>query len=124
MRVPFPKGYSGEYILEFSGPRLFPRKYSMVIRTHMDIGGIYDIYVNGELARTFDYYDYILCRGILPSVTGKRFKPEGRFNRFDMWVENIVEYGKPKIKIVYKGPGNVLSNGLVVDFVEFIPAEE
>jgi len=125
MRVPFPRKYSGDYSIEFNGPRLFPRRYTMEIRTHMDIGGIFDIYVNGELARTFDYYDYILYRGILRSVTGtKRFKPEGRFNRFDMYVENIVEYGKPKIKIVYKGPGNVLSNGLVIDFVEFIPVEE
>ena len=124
MRVPFPKGYSDEFSLEFKGPRLFPRKYVMEIRTHMDIGGIYDIYVNDELVRTFDYYDYILYRGILRSVTGKRFKPEGRFNRFDMYVDNIVEYGKPNIKLVYKGPSTILSNGLVIDFVEFIPVEE
>ncbi len=124
MRVPFPKGYADDFSVEFRGPRLFPRKYVMVIRTHMDIGGIYDIYVNDELVRTFDYYDYILYRGILPSVTGERFKPEGRFNKFDMWVNSIVEYGRPKIKIVYKGPGFVLSNGLVMDYVEFIPVEE
>jgi len=124
MRVPFPKGYSDDYSIEFRGPSLFPRKYTMEIRTHMDIGGIYDIYVNDELVRTFDYYDYILYRGILRSVTGTRFKPEGRFNRFDMWVDNIVEYGKPKIKFVYKGPGNVLSNGLVIDYLEFIPVDE
>ena len=124
MRVPFPLKYDGNFSLKFRGPRLFPRKYRMVVRTHMDIGGIYDIYVNGELARTFDYYDYILYRGILRSVTGGRFKPEGRFNRFDMWVENITEYGRPEIKFVYKGPGNVMSQGLVIDYIEFIPEEE
>ncbi len=123
LRVSFPSKYSGDFSVEFDGPRLFPRRYVMVIRTHMDIGGIYNIYVNDELVKTFDYYNFILYRGIIFSVTGKRYKPEGRFNKFDMWVDNIVEYGKPKIRIEYTGPGNVISNGLVIDYIEFIPEE-
>lgn len=122
LRVTFPKGYKGKFSVEFKSPRLFPRKYVMVISTHMDIGGIYDIYVNDELVKTFDYYDYILYRGIMFSVTGDRYLPVGRFNKFDMWVDNIVEYGSAKIKIDYKGPGNVASNGLVIDYIEFVPA--
>jgi hypothetical protein len=39
-----------------------------------------------------------------------------------MWVDNIVEYGSAKIKIDYTGPGNVPSNGLVIDYIEFVPA--
>ncbi len=124
LRVPFPKGFDGSFSLEFKGPRLFPRKYRMEVRTHMDIGGIYDIYINGELARTFDYYDYVLYHGLIRSVTGKRFKPDKRFNMFDMWVNNITEYGKPNIKFVYRGPSTIMAQGLVIDYVEFIPVEE
>ncbi len=122
IRVPFPKGYAGKYTVEFKTPALFPRKYVMIVRTHMDIGGIYNFYINGELMRTFDYYDYILYRGVLPSViSGQRYLPEGRFNRFDMFVENLTQYGRAKLKIEYTGPGFVASNGLVIDYIEFKP---
>lgn len=122
IRVPFPKGYAGKFSIEFKTPSLFPRKYYMIISTHMDIGGIYNIYVNDQLVKTFDYYDYVLSRGIIYSVTGERYLPRGRFNRFDMWVDNIVDYGSAKVKIEYAGPGRVTSNGLVIDYIEFKPA--
>lgn len=115
--------YSGTYSVEFNVDNLFPRKYQMIVRTHMNIGGIYDIYVNDELVKTFDYYDYILWRGLYFSVTGERYLPEGSFNIFDCWVENIYEYGKAKIRFEYNAPGNVQTNGLVVDYIEFIPAK-
>jgi len=94
----------------------------MVIGTHMDIGGVFDIYVNDELVKSFDYYDFVRFRGIMTSVTGERYLPVGRFNKFDMWVDNIREYGRAKIRIEYKEPGRVLDNGLVIDFISFIPA--
>jgi len=120
--VLFTKGYSGKYSLEFYSENLFPRKYTMVIGTHMDIGGVFDIYVNDELVKSFDYYDFVRFRGIMTSVTGERYLPVGRFNKFDMWVDNIREYGRAKIRIEYKEPGRVLDNGLVIDFISFIPA--
>lgn len=123
IRVIFPKGYTGKYSVEFKSPSLFPRKYLMVVRTHMDIGGIYDIYVNDELVKTFNYYDYVLYRGLMFSVTGARYIPDGRFNSFDMYVNNINEYGKAKIRFEYKQPGNVLTNGLVIDYIDFLPVE-
>jgi len=119
--VLFPDGYSGNYSLEFNTQNLFPRKYVMIVNTHMDVGGIYDIYVNDELVKTFDYYDFVRYRGIMPSVTGGRYVPTGRFNSFDMYVDNITEFSKAKIKFVYKGPGNVTSNGLVLDYIDFLP---
>ena len=123
IRVNLPKGYKGKFSVEFKSPKLFPRRYLMVVSTHMDIGGIYDIYVNGKLARTFDYYTYIPTRGVLPSVVpGVRYTPRGRFNNFDMYVENIDVYGSAIIKFDYKGPGFVASNGLVIDYIEFKPA--
>lgn len=122
VRILFPKGYTGNYSLEFEGRKLFPRRYVMVVGTHMDIGGIYDIYVNDELVKTFDYYDYVRFRGLMFSVTGERYLPVGRFNKFDMYVDNIQEYGRPKVRFEYKAPGSVPSNGFVIDYVEFIPA--
>jgi len=123
IRVVFPKGFTGQYSVQFKSPSLFPRKYVMVVRTHMDYGGIYDIYVNNELVKTFDYYEFLKLRGIIISVTGKTYVPEGRFNKFDMYVENVTEYGPVDIKFDYKGPGTVQNNGLVIDYIEFIPAE-
>lgn len=120
--VNFTKGFAGTYNLEFDVRNLFPRKYQMIVSTHMDIGGIYDIYVNDKLVKTFNYYDYIRFRGLIKSVTGKTFTPVGRYNKFDCWVENITEYGKPKIRFEYKGPASVPGNGLVIDAIEFIPA--
>jgi hypothetical protein len=122
MRVLFPKNYSGKYTLEFNTKNLFPRKYVMIVNTHMNIGGIYDIYVNDELVKTFDYYDFIRYRQVMPSVTGGRYLPVGNFNSFDMWVDNIAEYSKAKIRFEYKGPGSVLNNGLVIDYIDFVPA--
>ena len=57
------------------------------------------------------------------SVTGARYIPDGRFNSFDMYVNNINEYGKAKIRFEYKQPGNVLTNGLVIDYIDFLPVE-
>ena len=87
----------------------------------MDIGGIYDIYVNNVLVKTFDYFDYVRSRGLIKSVTGATFVPRGRYNKFDCYVTNIVNYGKPNIRIEYKGPGSAPGNGLVIDAIYFIP---
>jgi hypothetical protein len=122
IRVTFPKGYKGVFSVEFKSPSLFPRRYVMVVSTHMDIGGIYNIYVNDLLVKKFDYYAYITGRGIINSVTGVRYTPRGRFNRFDMYVDNIDEYGQAKIKFEYAGPSTVPTNGFVIDYIEFIPA--
>jgi hypothetical protein len=71
--------------------------------------------------KTFDYYDYVLYRTYIFSVTGKRFIPTGNYNSFDLWVDNIETYGKVKIKLEYTGPGNVANNGLIIDYIDFIP---
>ena len=121
LRVPFPLNYTGTFSLEFTVKDLFPRKYLMKIRTDMYTGGIYEIYVNGELVKTFDYDKYKDRYGLIQSVTGTWYKPEGRFNWFDCYVDDKAEYGKTKIKFVYKGPSTLSSNGLVLDLIEFEP---
>jgi len=124
LKVNFTSGYKGKYSVAFDVINLFPRKYLMVIRTHMDIGGVYDIYVNNELVKSFDYYYYKLYWQIYTSVTGKRYKPEGSYNIFDCWVENIHDFGKTEIRFEYKEPGRVRLNGLVIDYIDFIPEEK
>lgn len=126
--VNFTKGYKGSFNIQFSTKNLFPRKYRMVVTTHMDIGGIYDIYVNDVLVKNFDYYLYVKGRGIITSddkIT--KYAPltagGGRYNRFDCFVDNITEYGKAVIRFEYKGPGTAIpNNGLAIDVIEFIPA--
>ncbi|MGE5394695.1 MAG: fasciclin domain-containing protein [Candidatus Saccharibacteria bacterium] len=118
----FPKGYTGPFSVEFPGVDLFPRKYRMEVLTHMDVGGIYDIYVNNVLVTNFNYYNYVKLRGIINSVVpGVKFVPKGRYNKFDCYVDNIIKYGKPTIRFEYKGPGNVPGNGLAIDAIYFIP---
>lgn len=122
IRVNFSKKYSGKFILEFETDYLFPRKYLMSVRTHMDYGGIYNIYVNDVLVKTFDYSYYVSSKGIYTSVTGKRYTPTGRYNIFDCYVESISDYQKAKIRIEYKGPGSSTpNNGLVIDYIKFTP---
>jgi hypothetical protein len=101
----------------------------MVVTTHMDIGGLYDIYVNDVKVTSFDYYLYVRNRTIITSVDGvTRFTPltagGGRYNKFDCWVDlTNTEYGKAKIRFEYMGPStSVPNNGLVIDAIQFIPA--
>jgi hypothetical protein len=122
IKVNFTPGYAGKFILEFNVRNLLPRKYLMVVGTHTEVGGIYDVYINNELVKTIDYYDYTLNRGVYKSVTGKRIKPVGSFNVFDCWVENLTEYNQALMRIEYKGPGRVRINGLIIDYIEFFPA--
>jgi hypothetical protein len=87
----------------------------------MDYGGIYEVYINDELVKTFDYYDYLRYRGgIIPSVTGGFLIPQGRYNSYDFYVD-IKEFGKPKVRFEYKEPGETPNQGLVIDYIDFSP---
>lgn len=120
-RVIFDKGYTGTYSLEFNVDNLFQRRYLMVVNTNMYRGGIYDIYVNDELVMTMDWNDFALNREIWWGVNGDRYLPTQAFNRFDCWIENKIAYGVTSIRFVYREPGRVLNNGLVIDYIEFFP---
>ena len=121
LRVLFSLGYDNDYSLEFKTNYLLPRRYLVKVRTHMDYGGIYDVYINDELVKTFDYYDYLRYRGgIIPSVTGGFLVPQGRYNSYDFYVD-IKEFGKPKIRFEYKEPGDTPNQGLVIDYIDFSP---
>ena len=124
MKVNFTPGFTGSFELEFNIETLFPRKYLMVVRTHMYVGGIFDIYVNDDLVMTMDWFDYVLNRGVWFSAAGGVYRPEGAYNRFDCFIENKLEYGQTWIKFVYREPGRTQSQGLVMDYIEFVPVEE
>lgn len=122
LKVQFDDAYEGEFSVEFESEPLFPRRYLFVVRTHMDFGGIYDIYVNDELVKTFDYNDFTRYRGIIQSaVPGIRFIAVGRYNKFDFWVDNITEYGRAKIRFEYRGPSTSRYNGLLLDYISCVP---
>jgi len=122
IKVNFSYRYTGKYTVEFNVENLLPRKYLMVVRTHINVGGVYNIYVNGTLVKTFDYYSFILNKGLYFGVSGIRYVPDGAYNCFDCWVENLQEYGKAKIRFEYQEPGFVPLNGLVIDYIEFVPS--
>ena len=123
LRVNFNKGYTGIFNVKFNVKNLFPRKYLAVFRTLQTKGGIYDIYVNDVLVRHFDYGTEVISGQYINSViAGKRYIVQAQgWNRFDLWIQNLQEYGKAVIRIEYKGPGTVSSNGLVLDYIEFFP---
>ncbi|HKK60918.1 MAG TPA: fasciclin domain-containing protein [Bacteroidales bacterium] len=123
--VRFENGYEGKYNLEFKTKPLFPRKHLFVVRTHMDFGGKFNIYVNDELVKEFDYYSFMRFGGeVMPSVvSGKRYIAQGRYQKFDFWVDNLTEYGRAKIRFEYTGPGNTKWNGIFLDYVGFYPEE-
>lgn len=124
MKVNFPYGYNGTFSLEFNIETLFPRRYLMVVRTHMYVGGVYNIYVNDELVMTMDWYDYLRNREIWWSVAGGVYRPQGGYNRFDCYIEPKLAYGETRIRFEYVEPGNVLNHGLVMDYIEFFPADQ
>ncbi len=123
--VDFNNGYSGNYSMEFNIDNLFPRRYLMVVRTSVTIGGIFNIYFNGDLVKTIDSYDYVLNPWIYPSVIpGKVYRPENGFSRYDCWLDNTNPYGQATIKYEWVGPGSMPSSGLIFDFIDFVPDSE
>jgi hypothetical protein len=123
--VQFPSKFNGTFSLEFRIKNVFPRKYAAIVSTHMDVGGIYNIYINNQLVKTFDYYDFTVWRNFLPSILGGRnapFPSNSRFNRFDFWIENILtDFGDVTVKFEYTGPGRVSGNGFFLDHFQLIP---
>jgi uncharacterized surface protein with fasciclin (FAS1) repeats len=121
--VEFNKGYTGTYNIEFNIDNLFPRRFLAVFRTRVNKGGIFDIYMNNVLIRRFDYGVDILPNLTVNSVrTGKRYLQEpGGYIRFDCWVDNLQEYGTARLRFEYKGPSTVSTNGILLDYIDFIP---
>jgi uncharacterized surface protein with fasciclin (FAS1) repeats len=124
LKVNFPSG-TKNYSLEFNIDNLFPRKFLMVVRTNTNFGGLYDIYVNDVLVRSINYvtdFKGARCTSVDPSITTPYFAKNGHIS-FDCWVNNLTEFGKAKIKFVYKGrpAGYIGYNALAVDYIDFIP---
>lgn len=121
--VQFVRKYDGAFEIEFNFPNLFPGNYLMVVRTNMHIGGIYDIFINDIYEYTMDYFDFMDWNGVWLGESGTYYRPDGAFNSFDVLVNNTADYGKTRVKFVYTEPGEVLNNGLTIDYIDFIPLE-
>jgi hypothetical protein len=120
--VNFTNGYSQSWTLEFNVDNLFPRRYLAVCHISPVWGGIYDIYVNNQLVRTFNYGTEISAYKVVNSVIpGKKYYPKYEWTKFDFWVNDLEVYGNAKIKLVYRGPGTSLRNGIGLDYIDFIP---
>ncbi len=110
--------YNGTFKMEFYIKNLFPQKYRFVCRANSRPSGIYEIYVNDEYIGEIDLYD---LRKTVRSVTGEFFIPDGGYNKFDFWVDNITDFGDVKIAINYIESGASNTNGLAIDYVSLIP---
>lgn len=127
MRVIFDPGYTGNYSVEFKIDNLFPRKYLMVVRTNINYGGIYDVYMNDQLIRTMDYHDYYLIdyRWYYYSVTGGRYFPQPQgYHKWDAWAINEKPYGETTLRFEYQGPSALVTPALLIDYIDFIPWNE
>jgi hypothetical protein len=112
--------FKGSYQVEFFFRNMFPMKYLFVWGGNFSPGGIYEIYVNDELIRTYDTFD--LRSTVFSVKPGKYYYPTGGFNAFDAWVENITEYGNIKVTLKYINPSPFNRNsGLSLDYISFIP---
>jgi len=130
MRVIFDNNYTGNYSVTFKIDNLFPRKYLMVVRSHKNFGGEYNIYLNGVLIRNMNYQDYFEAdaRWYYSSVTGGRYfynQSTPGFVHWDAWAINEAPYGEAELTFEYVGPSeSVPTTALLLDYVDFIPYDD
>jgi hypothetical protein len=110
--------YDREFMLEFTIPNVFPRRYRLEWRSNFRPSGLFEVYVNDEAVGQVDLFS---LRNIVWSVTGELFIPLGNLNSVDFLVENITEYGDVKIGIKYLGQGGQTFNGFTIDYMSLIP---
>jgi len=123
VKVLFTPNYTGSYSLDIKINNLFPRKYLMVVRTGTTIGGIFDIYLNGEKIRTYDYDTFNDNNGDYTiSVTGDYIIPDNTsYSYWDAWADNKQPYGDANLRIEYVEPGEMSVQGFIIDYIDFIP---
>jgi hypothetical protein len=128
MRVLFDVGYTGNYSVEFKIENIFPRKYLMVVRTNINYGGVYDVYLNDQKIKTMDYHDYYLLDyrwSYISVVPGKNYYPEAQgYHKWDEWAVNEAPYGEARLRFEYKGPSELVNPALLIDYIDFIPWDE
>jgi hypothetical protein len=130
LRVQFGPGYTGSFTLDLKIDNLFPRKYLMVVKSHRNFGGIYEVYLNNELIRTIDYHDFFTStyRYYYLSVTGDRIYYDNlhpEYVKWDAFATNTQPYGDATLTFKYIGPAEtVLAPALLLDYIDFIPYNE
>lgn len=119
--------FNGDYAIEFKIENVFPGSYQCIWRSNPRAGGIYSVYINGELQELpfgFTEFDLKYLSGGVVSVTGSQyFYPVSGYNMLDC-LTTIEEFGDVWIRIEYKGSGQNTDNGLIIDYVELVPYAE
>jgi len=122
--VDFGNNFEGEYAVEFKIENVFPGRYQCIWRSNPRSGGVYSMYINDvqqELPFGFTEFDLKYLSGGVISVTGDQyFYPKDGYNMLDC-LADIEEFGDVWIKLEYKGPGDNVDNGLIIDYVELVP---
>lgn len=122
------KSFTGSFSLAYKHKNIFPATYKFTLRANLSKTGVYNIYVNnkkylvdikdGKGPRSdFDFYD--LRSGVISPVTNKFFPFKDNFCSFELFIDNIIEYGDIEVKLVYVNPSprNLNNCGLNIDFI-------
>lgn len=113
------RSFSGNYSVEMYFQNIFPGRHRFEWKANYRPSGVYNIYVNDELIRTFDTYN---LRNPLLSVTGELFRPSSSgFNILDFYVENLTEFGEVKVRFEFVESGVFSTDGFNIDYVSLIP---
>lgn len=126
--VDMGKNFTGQFSLAYKHKNIFPATYKFTLRANVSKTGIYKILVNnkqypvdikdGKGPRLdFDFYD--LRSGVISPVTNKFFPFKDNFCTFELFIDNITEYGDIEVKLVYvkPSPRNLNNCGLNIDFI-------
>ena len=123
--------YDKEFSISFQFENILPGKYRLVWRGKSTPSGRFEIFVNGEKQSidigygAKDYMDLYDLRNPVRSITKQEvFRPDNGFNKFDVLVENITEYGNVEVKIQYKEPGQRSDNGMILDYIDLVSYSE
>lgn len=126
--VDMGKNYEGDFYYAYNHQFIFPATYKLTVRANLSKTGVYNIYVNDKQYPVdindgngpqydFDFFD--LRNGVISSVTNEFYPFENNFCSFDIFVDNITEFGDVEVRIEYVEPSTRNKNncGLVIDFI-------
>lgn len=126
--VDMGKSFKGSFSLAYKHKNIFPATYKLTLRANVSKTGIYKLFVNGKLypvdikdgkgpRNEFDFFD--LRSGVIGSVTNKFYPFKDNFCSFEIYVDNLTEFGDVEVKLVYVNPSpkNLNNCGLNIDFI-------
>ncbi|MCK4921686.1 MAG: fasciclin domain-containing protein [Bacteroidales bacterium] len=113
--------YSKDFSMTLRYKNVFPGTYRLLIRAKTIPSGVFQILVNGEVQQidlgygSSDRIDFYDLRNTVKGLN-EIFRVEDGFNKFDILVENITEYGDVDVTLSYVEPGQRSDNGFIIDY--------